>query len=447
MTDTASQVIRRLAMPVYVPSLLSAVSSSAVVPMVPLIAISLGFSTATAALIVALLGLVAVVGPIPIGLVMEKVGERAAMVGGAALSLLASVGVLSVLGQGPSSTLRWLFLGFLALQGVAGEVWDLGRQTYLSAELPPQFRGRAMNLFGGTLRIGGVVGPTLGAAAVGAFGFAGSYYLSMVLMVAAAVLVIFCLVPSTGRVMPVPVAVDAEQLNPRGLHRHVVRAMLVVGVGLAALLVARINVAVVVPLVGHDLGLSPSTISLVFAAGTALEVLLFLPAGFLLDHWGRGIMGALCCIGLGLGFILMALVPQLAAVCFTPLAWLMVARLVIASGNALGSGIVKTLGADLAPTHRRSAHLGLYNSITGVGQLGGPVVVSAVTAVAGIFVASAFTGGVALLGAVWLWLVLPRYTPGWHGHLPENFHPDRPPGTAASSTAGTQSGEQQPRTQ
>lgn len=430
MTDSATQVIRRLALPVYVPSLLSSVAGTAVFPMIPLIAISLGFSTPTAALIVSLLGTVAILGPIPIGLVMERIGERPAMIGGALLSIVASIAMLVLLGQDPSGAVRWLFLSVLVVSGIAGEVWDLGRQTYLSAELPVAYRGRAMNLFGGTMRIGGVIGPTLGAAAVGLFGFSGSYYVSIALMAAAGVMVLFCLVPSTSRPLTT-LSAEARAAEPEhGLHRHVVRAMVLVGIGLTALIIARVNVSVLVPLIGNGLGLAPSTISLVFAAGMALEVILFLPAGVLLDRWGRGVMGALCCAGMGLGFILLGFIGDLSQHALTPLAWLVIARLVISVGNSLGSGIIKTLGADLAPTFRRSAHLGFYNSLTGVGQVGGPVLVSAVTAATTIFVASGLTGVVALLGAGWLWVVLPRFAPGWHGQLPADFDPDRPPGLA-----------------
>lgn len=422
MHDSATPLLKRLALPVYVPSMLSAAGGQALLPMIPLIAIQLGFSTAEAALLISIIGLMAVVGPIPLGVLMERTGERPAMMLAAGMSLASSAVGIWLLAEGPSTATRVGLIGLLVVDGIAAEVWDLGRQTYLGAELPHHLRGRAMNFFGGMMRVGGVVGPSLGAAAYAIAGFEGSYLLRILLMATAAAMVWFFLVPSTGRaVAPTTAATDTRG----GLYGHVVRAILLVGVGLTGLIIARQNLAVVLPLVGQHIGLDPTQISLIFALGMVLEIILFLPAGVLLDRWGRAVMGGLCCLGLGLGFLLLAMVDRLTGFGLTAAGWYIVARLVISLGNALGSGIVKTLSVDLTPAYRRAAHMGLYNSITGAGVLTGPAVVSAVTAVTGLMAASAATGVLALLGGAWLWVWLPRFAPGWHGQQPP-YEPDPP---------------------
>ena len=54
----------------------------------------------------------------------------------------------------------------------------------------------------------------------------------------------------------------------------------------------------------------------------------------------------------------------------------------IAAGNGLGAGIVMTLGADAAPVDGRSQFLGAWRLCGDIGNTGGPLLVSAVAAVA-----------------------------------------------------------------
>jgi hypothetical protein len=74
----------------------------------------------------------------------------------------------------------------------------------------------------------------------------------------------------------------------------------------------------------------------------------------------------------------------------------------IAVGNGLGSGIVMTLGADTAPVVGRSQYLGGWRLCGDIGNTGGPLLVSAVAAVAPLAVACAVIGAFALVGTGWV---------------------------------------------
>jgi MFS family permease len=74
----------------------------------------------------------------------------------------------------------------------------------------------------------------------------------------------------------------------------------------------------------------------------------------------------------------------------------------IAAGNGLGSGIVMTLGADAAPELGRSQFLGAWRLCGDIGNTGGPVVVSAVAAVAPLATACLVVGVLGLAGAGWV---------------------------------------------
>ena len=73
----------------------------------------------------------------------------------------------------------------------------------------------------------------------------------------------------------------------------------------------------------------------------------------------------------------------------------------IAVGNGLGSGIVMVLGADAAPVEGRAQLLGGWRLCGDVGLSGGPLVVSAVAAVAPLALACLVIGGLGLAGTAW----------------------------------------------
>ena len=75
---------------------------------------------------------------------------------------------------------------------------------------------------------------------------------------------------------------------------------------------------------------------------------------------------------------------------------------IIAAGNGLGSGIVMTLGADAAPQEGRAQFLGGWRLCGDIGNTGGPLLVSAVAAIAPLAAAPVVIGTLALLGAVWV---------------------------------------------
>ena len=74
----------------------------------------------------------------------------------------------------------------------------------------------------------------------------------------------------------------------------------------------------------------------------------------------------------------------------------------IAAGNGLGAGIVMTLGADASPTEGRSQFLGAWRLCGDIGNSGGPLLVSAVAAVAPLAVACLTLGVLGLAGAGWV---------------------------------------------
>jgi MFS family permease len=166
---------------------------------------------------------------------------------------------------------------------------------------------------------------------------------------------------------------------------------------------ARSARVVLLPLWAEHVGLSATTTAIIFGVVAGVEMLLFYPAGSVMDRFGRIWVAVPCVVLLGVGMLTLPLTHSALAVTL--------AALVAAVGNGLGSGIVMTLGAASAPERGRSQFLGGWRFVSVVGGSGSPALISLITAEAGLAVACVSLGGLALLGTGWLAYWVPRFDP------------------------------------
>jgi MFS family permease len=146
--------------------------------------------------------------------------------------------------------------------------------------------------------------------------------------------------------------------------------------------------------------LDESAISLVFGISVGLEMLLFYPAGSVMDRWGRKAVALPC---LGIMSIGMALVPL-----STGFWTLSLVGLLVGFGNGLGSGIVMTLGADFSPEAGRAQFLGAWRLCGDVGTAGGPLIIAGATALASLAAASVTMGVLGGAGFLLMLFVMPE---------------------------------------
>ncbi|HET6860959.1 MAG TPA: MFS transporter, partial [Streptomyces sp.] len=284
--------------------------------------------------------------------------------------------------------------------GLSGALFGLARQAYLTEVVPIAMRARALSTLGGVHRIGLFLGPFAGAAAVAAWGIRGAYAVAVATS-AAAFLLVLALPDLTAR----------HERAGAGLPRRSVwsvlvehrRTLVTLGIGILAIAAARGARTSLLPLWAENIGLSATDISLVFGISGALDMLLFYPAGAVMDRFGRAWIAVPTVVVLGLGMMALPLthsMPTLTAV-----------ALVMALGNGIGSGIVMTLGADAAPPDARPQFLGGWRLFADFGLSAGPLLVSAITVVAPLAVACLALGAVSLAGGGWLARWVPRYDP------------------------------------
>ena len=172
------------------------------------------------------------------------------------------------------------------------------------------------------------------------------------------------------------------------------------GIAVAATRAAR---NAIVPLWAEAIGLDATSTSIVFGLSGAADMLLFYPAGWAMDRFGRVYIAVPSMLVLGLG---MVLVP------FASTFWaLVVVATVLGIGNGIGSGILMTLGADASPEVGRAQFLGGWRLMGDIGWASGPALVSAVAVLASLGTASVVMGVVAWAGAAWLKVWVPRFDP------------------------------------
>lgn len=375
--------LRSLGISVYLPTFLFAVGQGAVIPIVALYARDLGATVAVAGLIVALRGIGNMAFDVPAGMLVSRLGERRAMVVGAAMMVFVAVAA-------GASRSPWMFAAVVLVMGCATAIWMLARLAYVSDVAPGEYRGRALSLLGGTNRVGNFVGPFVGAGAALLAGIEGAFYLQGALALSAAAVLWFT---SRNEPRERPVPAQGEHAHPdirRVLvdHRHV---WLTAGVVALTISLLRASREVILPLWGDNIGLSAPQVSVIFGISASIDMLLFYPAGVVMDRRGRKWTAVPCLALLSAGLMLLPLT--------TGFVGLLGVGMFLGFGNGLGSGIVMTLGSDFTPRIGRGEFLGVWRLVSDVGAASGPVVISAVTAAATLGVAAMVVGGIGIAGA------------------------------------------------
>jgi MFS family permease len=379
---------------VFLPALVYEIGNGAVAPVVAITALDLGASAGTAGFLVALLGIGQLLGDVPSASLAARLGDRHAMVVAAGVATAAMSGCFLA----PSLL---LFGACLVVLGMCNATFYLARQSYLTEVAPLDLRARALSMLGGAHRVGLFIGPFVGAAVISLTSLRSAYLVAVVTAVAAAVLLL--VIPDVA-----PAGAPRAARPGRGGHglaatlREHRRLLLTLGVGVLAVGAVRAARQTVLPLWAVHIGLSPEATSLVFGIASAVDMALFYPSGKVMDSYGRLAVALPAMVVLGLAMIALPLTGEVVG--------LTAVAMVMSFGNGIGSGIVMTIGADVAPPDNRLRFLSVWRVMSDTGNALGPVVVSVVAGIATLAAGIAAVGAVGLLAAVVLARWVPRYS-------------------------------------
>jgi MFS family permease len=431
MTSTTNDAfdLRGVLLSGFLPAALFAIGEGAIIPIIPIAADSLGATLAIAGFVASLILVGELIGDVPSGVVVARIGERNAMIGAAVVSV---VGLL-VCTAAPNPVV--LALGVF-LVGLSTAVFALARHAYMTTAIPLRIRARALSSLGGVFRFGYFVGPFLAAGVIHLTGTTQSaFWVHIVCCLGAAVVLLVIRDPATGvrglqrpnrasrpdesTATDAPTAttqateLEGEQFvkeESQGLfqtirahHRVLVR----LGSGAALIGAMRAGRQVILPLWAVSVGLDDSTTALVIGIAGAVDFALFYTSGQIMDRWGRLASALPCMLGLSVCYFLLAWSGHLDA----RVSWFIAVAMAMSLANGVGSGILMTLGADLAPADRPAPFLGAWRFTGDLGSAAAPLVISGVTALASIAIASGVMGVLGLVGAGILLRYVPRYLP------------------------------------
>ena len=402
-----------IALPALLPTLVFSIGEGAIIPIIPIAADNLGASLAIAGLVAAILTIGELFGNIPSGWLVSRIGERPAMIGAAGLSVLGLV--ICVLSPNPVA------LGFgIFFIGLSAAVFALARHAFMTSFVPPAYRARALSTLGGTFRLGYFIGPFITAGVIHLTGSANSaFWIHVVACVIAAVILITLPDPTKtfGSVATVRLAgrdmregealVEQESVGLfRTIHNN--RGVLTrLGAGAALIGALRASRQVILPLWAISIGVSDTNTAVIIGIAGAVDFALFYTGGQIMDRFGRLWTALPSMVGLGLGHLVLAFTHDLPS----NVTWFIAAAMFLALANGVGSGILMTLGSDLADKRNPAPFLGAWRTTGDIGGAAAPLVIAGVTAAASIAVAAGVLGVLGLLGAGVLLRYLPRYIP------------------------------------
>ncbi len=373
-------------LPIYIPAFLLAIGGGIVSPTLSIYVKSFELSYTLTTVVLA----VGVLGNIPAGILVERLGRKLSMLLG-----LVMIGI-STVGMGTATHFFQLIVSQL-FGGIGMALWMLARHAYMTDVIPIANRGRAIALFGGVNRMGTFVGQFCSI-------FLGvnlrlPFFIYTGILVLNFVLCLF-FIPETRRTMhqttdkKVPYLKQLIQIS-----RQHARLLATAGVGQVCVQTLRRGCNIIIPLYADEVvGLTTQQVRSVVMISSAVDMSMFPIAGYMMDRFGRryATVPGVCIFATGM--VLMSFTGT-----FT---WLLLAAIFMKMGNGIASGTMMTLGADLAPREGTGEFLGLWRLTGDFGGSAGPVIVGNLADLFGLSYSGFALGGIGYLAVgIFLWLV------------------------------------------
>lgn len=386
--NTAEFSIKSLLYPVFLPSFLFAIGEASLIPVIPASAEALGADIPTAGIIAGLGMLGTLFADVPAVKFVNFLGERKAMIAAAGM---AATGILLALF---ASNISMLSIGIF-LTGACHAVFGLARHGFIAEAVPLEKRGRALAILGGTFRGGGFVGPLLGAGVVELWGISSVYWLPVIFsLLAGAVL----LTTKSENFTDTPPNKGYSIFYIAKREGHKLRTL---GLAATTLAIARTARTIGLPLWALYINLPVATAALYIGVAGALDFALFYSSGALVDRFGRRWAAVPTLIGMALSLFALTFAQDSTG--------FLIVALALSLSNALGSGLVMVIGADLAPKDARNEFLAFYRLMIDGGVAATAPAMALLTIAFGLPIAIAGIGLITLSGAFGMWRHIPRF--------------------------------------
>ncbi|MFH1570956.1 MAG: MFS transporter [Gemmatimonadota bacterium] len=388
LTKTPRDVLLAL----YVPSAILQFCQGLLLPVLPLFALSFEVSYGMVGVVLAAQWVGNLVCDMPVGIAILRVGRKRAMLSGAGLIAASTLALVWAPSLPAVIALRFV-------SGVGMALWGTSRHSFLAEAVGVERRGRASSVMGGIGRIAAFVAPLPGGLIGEHFGLRAPFALYAVLSLGALAAAARW-VPADG---PAPHSREAESGRRRfaSVVRSHYRILAAAGSGALCAQMIRAGRNAVVPLYAAEVvGLDASGVGLVVSISYGVDMLMFYPAGLVMDRFGRKFAYVPSFAIQSLGMVLIPFT--------TSLSGLLAAVVLLGLGNGIGAGTMLTLGSDLAPRQARAEFLGIWRFIGDGGSAGGPLVVGRVADAIGLGMAPFVVAAIGLTGAIILLTLVPE---------------------------------------
>ncbi len=359
---------------------------SMIIPTVPLLTARFGISPGVAAQIVTALAVGRFLGMPLSGMVLDRLGTRAALVSGPAL------GATAALGAAIAPRFEAM-LALVALIGVSDSLWTFGREIAGIDLARQDQRGRVLSGFHGVNNFGLALGPLIGGALAEAVGFRAAF-VGYALCAGVSVALGFIggagpapRIQLSARTAPASRASALQWL--RGLKTlfgeiepHLRATYAVIVFATFTSFIHRVTLQSMLPLYASSrLHLTPSEVGVLFSIMGIFVFAMIFPAGFIIDKVGRKWATV---PSTGIPALVFLFIPFSGS--FLQLAVLM-CFMGVANGLSLGSLATSTY--DVVPAAVRGRLQAARRTVAEIGAVSAPLL--------GGFLADAFNPGVPFL--------------------------------------------------
>lgn len=359
-----------------------------IVPALPVLAKSFDISPGTAAQTITALAVGRFAGMPISGVVLDRLGTRAALTAGPAIACAAALF---------AGFMPWFsfILVLLFLVGIGESIWVIAREVAGIDLVRQEQRGRVLSGFHGMNNLGLSLGPLIGGLLTETVAFRAVFF-AYAACAAISVLLGATVADEAGRVAQKPASpsvagwgIASIWQKLRGLrelfhqiHPELRATYVVLVFATLTSFVHRVTTQSMLPLLAStNLGLSPKEIGMLFTISGVSVFAMILPAGFVIDKVGRKWATV---PSTGIPAIAFLLIPF--AQSFFQLA-VLISFLGIANGLSLGS--VATSTFDVVPASARGRLQAVRRTIAETGGIGAPLV--------GGYLADVFNPGVPFL--------------------------------------------------
>jgi DHA1 family multidrug resistance protein-like MFS transporter len=359
-----------------------------IAPVLPLFAREFGVSNAVIGLTLSVFALARLILNIPLGILSDRYGRRALLVGG---PIVTSVGMIGS-GFAPdiAQLLAWRFLA-----GAGSSMYMTGAQIYLTDISTAETRARFIGTNQGALLLGTAIGPGVGGLIAEAWGLRAPFYVVGVAALFAS-LYAYLRLPETRHLA----LQEAPPPAPEGTRDRAWLRM-ITSMDFAAVAFVTMTIfftrtgsrQTLVPLLGAEqLDLSPGDLGLIFTGMSLINVVLLTPSALAADRFGRKRVIIPSMAAHAVALVLYGVADSYAM--------FLVASVAIAVAASVAGPAPAAYAADIAPPGQRGLAAGLYRTSGDVGFMIGPPLLGLLSDVstvrAGLFANAALTAVAAL---------------------------------------------------